>query len=240
MTSRLGSLNEFCWMDLKTRDLPGTAAFFSETLGWRFAVDEDDWRKATKTTVEGHSIGGVSDLTNPVYPSGTPAHVAYYLAVDDVDRCTEAAAEHGAKVVVAPFDAGEQGRLATLTDPAGAAFSLWRANQFTGWDFPLHLTGAPHRMVLACEQPEEARQFYRRVTGSAPACADFVAAGVSDATAPQWELLVGVEDLPSVLVRARRHGQEVGTWFDGAGRTIARITSPEGLTVQVRDISLRS
>ncbi|MFF6979971.1 VOC family protein [Streptomyces sp. NPDC008343] len=132
MTSRLGSLNEFCWTDLKTRDLPGTAAFFSGALSRRFAVDEDDWRKATKTAVEGHSIGGVSDLTNPVHPSGTPAHVAYHLAVDDVDRGTEAAVEHGAQVVVAPFDAGEQGRPATLTDPAGAAFSLWQANHFTG------------------------------------------------------------------------------------------------------------
>ena len=42
MTTRLGSLNEFCWMDLKTRDLAGTATFFSKTLGWRFAVDEKD------------------------------------------------------------------------------------------------------------------------------------------------------------------------------------------------------
>lgn len=33
MTTRLGSLNEFCWMDLKTRDLAGTATFFSKTLG---------------------------------------------------------------------------------------------------------------------------------------------------------------------------------------------------------------
>ncbi|MEV6997826.1 VOC family protein [Streptomyces sp. NPDC093982] len=182
-------------------------------------MDEDDWRKATKTAVEGHSIGGVSDLTNPVHPSGTP----------------------GAQVGAAPFDAGEQGRPATLTDPAGAS-SLWQANHFTGWEFPLHLAGAPHRMVPACEQPEEARQFYRGVTGSPPRVRRLccVAVGVSDATAPQWELLVAVEDVPGVLVRARRHGQEAGTWSDGAGRTIARITSPEGVTVQVRDISVRT
>jgi hypothetical protein len=28
--------------------MPGTAAFFSAALGWRFPVDEADWRKATK------------------------------------------------------------------------------------------------------------------------------------------------------------------------------------------------
>ncbi|GAA2424591.1 hypothetical protein GCM10010421_08940 [Streptomyces glaucus] len=32
MTAR-GSLNEFCWMDLKVRDPSGTAAFLSEALG---------------------------------------------------------------------------------------------------------------------------------------------------------------------------------------------------------------
>ncbi|MFI9630919.1 hypothetical protein ACIHCL_36300, partial [Streptomyces sp. NPDC052042] len=27
-TPHLGALNEFCWMDLKTHDVPGTTAFF--------------------------------------------------------------------------------------------------------------------------------------------------------------------------------------------------------------------
>ncbi|MDT0444670.1 hypothetical protein [Streptomyces johnsoniae] len=58
MTPRPGSLNEFCWMDLKARDVPGTVTFFSEMLGRHFAVDEEDWRQATKITVDGHRIGG--------------------------------------------------------------------------------------------------------------------------------------------------------------------------------------
>lgn len=49
--------------DRKTRDLSGTAAFFAQTLGWRF---EEDWRKATKVATGVHLIGGVSDLANPV------------------------------------------------------------------------------------------------------------------------------------------------------------------------------
>jgi predicted enzyme related to lactoylglutathione lyase len=113
-------------MVLKTRDVPGTAAFFSTALGWRFAVDEDDWRKATKIAANGYQIGSVSDLANPVYPPAAPAHIAYYLAVDDVDRRTEAATAHGARLLLPPFEAGEQGRMATLIDPAGAAFSLWQ------------------------------------------------------------------------------------------------------------------
>jgi uncharacterized protein len=194
-------MTEFCWMDLKTHDVTGTAAFFAEALGWRFAVDEDDWRKATKISVDGHLIGGVSDLANPIYPAGTPAHIAFYLAVDDVDRCVEAALANGARLVVPPFEAGDQGRLATLIDPFGAAVSLWQPLAFAGWKVP------PGRLVLACDQPDEARHFYREMTGAPLVHADFIAA---PEPAPQWELVVG------------------------AGPRAERLSSPDGLTIQVR------
>ena len=112
---------EFCWVDLKTRDVPATAAFFSAALGWTFAVDPDDWRQATKIAVDGQWVGGVSDLASPVYPPGTPPHIASYLAVDDVDARTAAARQAGAEVVVPPSDVADQGRLASVVDPFGAA-----------------------------------------------------------------------------------------------------------------------
>ncbi|MGR3937385.1 VOC family protein [Streptomyces sp. BRA346] len=227
-------VNAFCWMDLKTRDLPGTAAFFSKTLGWHFAVDEEDWRRATVIAVDGHRIGGVSDLAQPVYPPETPAHIAYYLAVDDVDRRTEAATAHGARLVVPPFDAGDQGRMATLIDPVGAAFSLWQPYRFSGWGFPPRTAGAPHRMVLACEEPDRARRFYRETTGARLARADFVAASGPLAAVPRWELVVAVEDLDGVLARARDDGPGAVTWRDEAGRRDARVSGPEGLSVRVR------
>lgn len=234
MTTRLGSLNEFCWMDLKTRDLAGTATFFSKTLGWRFAVDENDWRRATKVAIDGHLIGGVSDLANPVYPPDTPAHTAYYLAVDNVDRRAEAATVNGARLVVPPFDAGDQGRLATLIDPVGAAFSLWQPDHFTGWTFPPQIAGAPHRMVLTCDQPDKARHFYGETIGAPLTCADFIAARGPGPSDPQWELAVEVDDLDSVVARAHDHDHDSATWSEETGRRVVRLSSPEGLAFQVR------
>ncbi|MEV6717750.1 VOC family protein [Lentzea sp. NPDC051208] len=198
-------------MDLKTRDLAGTTAYFSQTLGWRFEVDEEDWRKAVKISVHGHLIGGVSDLANPVYPPGTPAHIAYYLAVDDVGRRTATAVANGARVVVPPFEAGDQGRLATVIDPFGAAFSLWQRHRFAGWTFPPGLPGAARRMVLACARPDEARHFYEETTGAPLPGADFVTS--PGLTAPQWELAIEAGDRP--------------------GPRGGRVSSPEGLTFQV-------
>ncbi|MYX13097.1 GNAT family N-acetyltransferase [Streptomyces sp. SID8374] len=228
--TRHGPLNEFCWMDLKTRDPSGTAAFFSSVLGWDFAVDENDWRKAVSFSTGDHRIGGVSDLARPVYPPGTPAHIAYYLAVDDVDHRTAVAAAHGAQVLVPPFDAGDQGRIATLIDPVGAAVSLWRPSGFAGWPVsPPDGAGAvPHHAVLACEDPERARHFYAAVTGAPPARAAFLEA--STATAPQWELVLAVGDPDGVAARARDHGGEFVTTAEG----LKRLRSPEGLAFRVR------
>jgi predicted enzyme related to lactoylglutathione lyase len=223
-------------MDLKTRDLPGTAAFFSTALGWRFAVDEDDWRKATKFAANGYQLGSVSDLANPVYPPGTPAHIAYYLAVDDVDRRTEAATANGARLVLPPFEAGDQGRMATLIDPVGAAFSLWQAHLFSGWEFPPHTAYAPHRMALACNEPDQARHFYREMAGAPLADADFITTREAISSAPQWELAVGVDDLEAVAARVCSHGQGVVTRLgQNDGRSL-RLSSPEGLTFQVRSL----
>ncbi|GGZ44968.1 hypothetical protein GCM10010387_44230 [Streptomyces inusitatus] len=195
-------------MDLKTHDPAGAAEFFSTVLGWHFAVDEDDWRRATKIYENGRPVGGVSDLSQPVYPPGTPAHIAHYLAVDDVDRRTEAATAHGARLVVPPFDAGDQGRIATLVDPFGAAVSLWQARGFAGWD-------EPRPLVLDCPDPEGARRFYREVLGLEQA--EFGTADV-----PGWRPVVLVDDLPAVAARA------AGRLRDGM------LHSPQGLVLEVR------
>ncbi|SCE11576.1 Protein N-acetyltransferase, RimJ/RimL family [Streptomyces sp. Termitarium-T10T-6] len=227
--TRHGPLNEFCWMDLKTRDPSGTAVFFSTVLGWDFAVDEADWRRAVKISAGDHRIGGVSDLAQPVYPPGLPAHVAYYLAVDDVDHRTAVAAENGARILVPPFDAGDQGRIATLIDPVGAAVSFWRPRGFAGWPVSPPDEGGviPDHMVLVCADPARARHFYTGTTGAPLARVTFLEAAPE--AAPHWEVSVAVGDPDRVAARARELGGELVTLTGGA----ARLSSPEGLTVRL-------
>ncbi|MEU1879711.1 hypothetical protein ABZ470_20550 [Streptosporangium sp. NPDC020072] len=69
-----------------------------------------------------------------------------------MDRHADAATAHGAHLVLAPFDADDQGRIATLIDPVGAAFSLWQPAGRYGWRFAPRTTSAPQRMVLSCSE----------------------------------------------------------------------------------------
>nr|WP_323449410.1 VOC family protein [Streptomyces sp. YSPA8] len=182
-------MDGFCWLDLKTHDPAGTADFFRTDLGWRFAVDPDDWRQATVIRSGPYRIGSVSDLSAPVYPPGTPPHIAYYLATDDTDRRAAAATGAGARLVVPPFDAGDQGRMATLVDPFGAAVSLWQAREFGGWAFPPGAPGTPLRALHTSGDPEAARRFYGEVLGVALPRDRFARGPV-----PGWELVIGVDE----------------------------------------------
>ncbi|WDN53193.1 VOC family protein [Streptomyces clavuligerus] len=187
------TVDGFCWLDLKTHDPAGAAAFFGTALGWRFAVDENDWRRATKISVGPYRIGGVSDLSAPVYPPGTEPHIAHYLAVADAGRGAEAAVAAGARLVVPPFDAGDQGRMTTLVDPYGAAVSLWEAREFTGWTFPPGTPGAPLRALHTSGDPDAAHRFYDGTLGVRIPRDRFV---LGDG--PGWRLVIGVRETPVV------------------------------------------
>ncbi|ASR39611.1 hypothetical protein BAY61_24270 [Prauserella marina] len=224
----------FCWLDVKSHDPAALERFFVSTLGWEFAVDEQDWRKATVISVAGHRIGGVSDLANPVYPEETPAHVAFYLTVDDVEARTEAALALGASLVVGPFEAGDQGRMSTLVDPWGAAFSLWQPLAFSGWSVPTGVNGAPAALRLSCTDPLASRRFYENALATTLPPEFFVARPGGESR-PQWELLVEVDDLSTVRTRIGTLGGVADELADG-NRPGLRMRTDEGIAIRLRSL----
>ena len=61
-----------------------------------------------------------------------PPHWAAYLAVDDADAVVAKAVSLGGTVLQAPFDVMDLGRMAVITDPIGASFSIWQAKKHSG------------------------------------------------------------------------------------------------------------
>src|SRR5687767_1309492 len=70
---------------------------------------------------------------------GVPPFWMVYVAVKNADEAAERVKALGGQVMAPPFDVMDQGRMAVVTDPAGAHFALWqaKASQGTG------ITGEP-------------------------------------------------------------------------------------------------
>ncbi len=132
---------------LDTRDPEGAAAFYGAVFGWEAeTVDLGEggftfWRLAgygdhleerdpglrSRLAADGAPAGfedAVAWLA-PITEEDTPAHWSITFAVDDADAIADRAAELGGTVVVPPTDAPWV-RMAVLSDPQGATFTVTR------------------------------------------------------------------------------------------------------------------
>ncbi len=112
---------KFVWFEYVSNDVQKSRIFYDELFGWTSdAVPVGDQHyHMIKSGAE--AIGGYRTAM-----PGVPSHWMSYLSVGDVDATVDSAQAAGAKVLMAPMDFGPVGRGATIADPAGAAFSVWK------------------------------------------------------------------------------------------------------------------
>lgn len=123
------------WVDLATADLDEAKRFYTRLFGWTTDVSDG----YTTFLLNGLPVAGAGPLAEESQPTAWST----YLATDDADAVARRVTEAGGKVLVAPFDVMEQGRLAAFLDPAGAPFSVWQAGTVGGaavFDVPGSLT----------------------------------------------------------------------------------------------------
>jgi predicted enzyme related to lactoylglutathione lyase len=113
-----GTIN---WNELITGD-PGVAAFYSTVLGMTTSTMDMGTGPYTTFEVGGQPVGG----TTPPQMPGVPSHWHVYFGTDDADAAAAKATELGGSVIVPPFDT-PVGRIAVLSDPQGAIFSVIKA-----------------------------------------------------------------------------------------------------------------
>ena len=109
------------WNELIT-DNPAAVTFYEQVLGVTTATVEMDGNKYTMFQVGGKEVGG----TTPPQMEGVPNHWHVYFAVADADASAAKITELGGSVMVPPFDT-PIGKMAVVTDPQGAVFSLFQA-----------------------------------------------------------------------------------------------------------------
>jgi predicted enzyme related to lactoylglutathione lyase len=111
------------WSELACREPEVTKPFYAGVFGWR--AQPSAIGDASYETFDGES-GPVAGLTtmDERWPDTTPAHWMTYIVVADAGATAARTPRLGGIVSVDPFDVAGAGRIAVLTDPFGAHFSL--------------------------------------------------------------------------------------------------------------------
>ena len=113
------------WFELHTRDHATAVAFYRAVFRWETDAvgDSDEFRYTTMRNPNGEGeLAGIMDAS-AFLPDGVPAHWSIYWHVDDVDATITKLKGLGGSVVDDAVDT-PYGRLATVTDSAGARFKL--------------------------------------------------------------------------------------------------------------------
>ncbi|MEE1815409.1 VOC family protein [Streptomyces sp. NPDC090082] len=148
------------WIDLGTPDTDVSAAFYGAVFGWTFHSAGPDAGGYGFFQQDGATVGALGPLTEEDARSAW----TLYFQTPDADATAREAAGAGGTVRVAAFDVMEAGRMACLTDPAGAEFAVWQPGQVKG----LERTSSPNTLLWAelhVADPESTLGFYRTLFG---------------------------------------------------------------------------
>jgi len=121
----LGEPGAPSWFELHTRDYEGALEFYRSVFHWTTTMvgDTDEFRYSTMDDPGGDDpLAGLMDSSS-FLPEGTPPFWSLYWEVEDIDASVIQLESLGGSVVMAAEDT-PYGRVATVTDPAGAVFRL--------------------------------------------------------------------------------------------------------------------
>ena len=117
----------FIWHELATANASGAKSFYGKLFGWTSADQEMmPGFMYTRFRNKGQDIGGMMQIA-PEQGNIKP-HWMLYVLVKDVDASAQMAEAMGGEIVIPPHDI-PVGRWAALTDPDGAAFSIFKPSK---------------------------------------------------------------------------------------------------------------
>jgi hypothetical protein len=105
----------FNWHELMTTDPEAAKPFYRAVVGW----DTQPWGTDgayTLWTSGGQPVGGLMAMPEPVKAAGAPPHSLTYISSPDTDATSREVSARGGKVLKAPWDIPDVGRIAVLAD----------------------------------------------------------------------------------------------------------------------------
>jgi len=151
-----------CWIDLMTSDTEKARAFYTALFGWTYEVsDQETYGGYIMAFKDGKTVAGLMHRTED---SGYPDMWSTYLRANDIDATVAAATEAGGVTYMPTMEVPEEGKMAMLGDPSGAAVGVWEFGGHTG--FQAHsVPGAAVWHELHSKNYEAAVKFYQDVFG---------------------------------------------------------------------------
>jgi len=115
---------EICWRELATSDLEAAKKFYSNLFGWKLEQSKVTTMPYQEIHLGDKATGGMMQIDENWGDPPPPSHWNTYIAVDNADDTVKKIEEKGGSVRVPPFDAPGVGRMAMVSDPAGAPFAI--------------------------------------------------------------------------------------------------------------------
>ncbi len=155
----------FVWYELMTTDAPAACAFYRQVIGWAADAAQMPGMDYTLMSNAHGQVAGVMALPAEMLAAGGRPAWSGFVEVADVDASTAAAQAAGGSVCFGPEDIPGIGRFATLADPQGAVFNIYRGQGGPETPQPAGAVGAVGWHELMAREPAGAWAFYRGLFG---------------------------------------------------------------------------
>ena len=241
-----GTTNKPAWVDLSSADAEASRDFYAKLFGWQVEVNPDpQYGGYGLARIGGSDAAGIGPKMDP----NAPTAWNLYIGSEDIEALARSVEDNGGSIVMAPFDVGDQGRMAVFLDPAGAFISAWQGTRMGGFQ-----TDSPNSFgwaELNARGVDRALPFYTKVFGwtvktspmgeGQPDYNEFQIGDESvggawemnpmvPAEVPSyWQVYFAVDDVDTAFRKAIELGaKEVNAPTEYPGGKFAIVTDPQG------------
>jgi uncharacterized protein len=148
-----------CWIDLYSSDTDKATDFYGQLFGWTTESAGPEFGGYFTFLKDGKHVGGCmhNDGTQ-----GYPDAWTVYLLTDDIERTVADVRANSGQVHLEPMAVADNGSMAMVGDPGGAAVGIWQPGTQKGFEVRNEI-GTPAWFELHTRDYDAAVEFYRDV-----------------------------------------------------------------------------
>ena len=114
----------FIWYELMTTDTDAASAFYRHVVGWETTAFDGAGNEYTVLEADRRGVGGIMEIPAEARQAGASPSWTGYIEVPDVDAAAARIAQAGGSIHMDIKDIPNVGRIAMVSDPQDASFSL--------------------------------------------------------------------------------------------------------------------